>query len=151
MILNYIENTPSTEDFHALLKLALDYCDGMMFVVPDAPLSEGGDGLLAQLQPWAAGKARASAWMGHTMKTGAASLQYFEYNEAVCEILCAHGQSLYDFMPPALPEGLYLTKKQTPWLVTHIRQKQAYIHGSDEQIDALKAAIPGLQFKAVEN
>lgn len=142
---HYLGSEPRGEALRALLTHALGPCDGLLLVEPDEGLSEAGAALLDALEPHRAGRGRAGAWPGHTLPRGAATLHYYHWNEDVCAAVCAAADGLFQWTWPALPEGLFLQQRETPWLVSQPRLGRAYVDASEEELAALREAAPALE------
>lgn len=126
---------PTGDTYKRLLEYAVQECTQVILVRrQELDLSERGQELLRQLEPFLILRERANVWPGTELIGHTATVYKYALSEAVIATLTAFSFGLYSWVQPALPEDLCLLRQENePWLVTISHENDGYLVLSDDE------------------
>ena len=147
---------PRGATYRRLIDASRQYCDSFLLVdQPGWPLlNDRAHALLEALTPFLISKREAWDWPGTSIQGGdkAATIYSFRLVDESMRILKEGVEGLYDWDSPNCPSDLTLLRPDgTPWLVTIMPDREAFLELSLEELDLLKRENPAIVLVEAEN
>jgi hypothetical protein len=138
---------PVDETYRQLLDKCREYSSTAILVIRDPDdLSVGASAFLERIQGWCISKEKRSEWPGTIMRNFLATVYTYRLDPGLLAEFQTVATRLYQWVQPELPEDpCFLRVDGGPVLVTIAHERDAYLVASQQEVDDLLVAIPGLK------
>ena len=120
--------------------------DSFLLVVrPEVECGPGCARVLRELSADLIETVERTSWPGTKLLSGTARVHRFRSTKRAIALLAETSDGLFEWQQPGLPEDLVMSRAgRPPLLVTIAHEGDAYLHLTDEEVEAVCAEVPGL-------